>query len=201
MPADQFDSTPEHTTISPPIDPGELGPSAPAPAWHKPIGVIAIVFGSLGMLGGCWGMVAPQVMGTMASKMPPEVAGQVEVMHDFAGWTIASSLVGLVVAAALLVAGIGVHRQRRWGVTVARVWAVGKMLLVVATGVLTYQVFQETAARMSQTQGMQAMPGGFMSAMGGATTAVGVLWGWALPVFLLVWFGRRKIKQEVGAWA
>ncbi|MCH7720868.1 MAG: hypothetical protein IH988_07740, partial [Planctomycetes bacterium] len=133
MAANQFDSAPQDTTMSPPIDPGVLGPSAPPPAWHKPIGIIAIVFGSLGMLGGGWGMVAPQVMAMMASKMPPEVAGQFEVMDDFAGWTIASSAAGLVVATALLVAGIGVGRQRRWGVTVTLVWAVGKMLLVVAT--------------------------------------------------------------------
>lgn len=201
MAADQFDSTPPHPTMSPPIEPAAMGSSTPPPAWHKPIGIIAIVFGSLGMLGGFWGMLAPRVMGKMASSMPPEAAGQFQVMEEFAGWTLASSVAGLVVATALLAAGIGVVQQRRWGVTVSLMWAVVKMLLVVATGVLTYQVFQETTARMSQTQGMQAMPGGFMSAMGAAMMGVTILWGWALPVFLLVWFGRRKIKQQVASWS
>lgn len=201
MAANQFDSGPQHTTMSPPIEPGALGTGTPAPTWPKPIGIIAIILGSLGMLGGALGMVAPQVMGTMASKMPPEVAGQFEVMDDFAGWTIASSLAGLVVAVALLVAGIGVLKQRRWGVTAIQAWAAVKMLLVVATSILTYQIFQETAVTMSQTQGVQAMPGGFMSAMGAFSVGFGLLWGWALPVFLLVWFARRKIKQQVASWS
>ena len=201
MAADQFDSGPQLTTMSPPIEPGALGTGTPAPTWPKPIGIIAIILGSLGVLGGFWGMVAPKVMATMAANMPPEMAGQFDVMNDFAGWTIASSLAGLVVAVALLVAGIGVLKQRRWGVTAIQAWAAVKMLLVVATSILGYQIFQQTAVTMSQTQGMQAMPPGVMSTMGALSIGVGLLWGWALPVFLLIWFARRKIKQEVAAWS
>ena len=166
MAADQFDSPVQHTTMSPPIDPGAMGSSTPAPTWHKPIGIIAIIVGSLGVLNGCWGTVAPKVMTMMAPNLPSEMTGQFDVMNDFSGWTIASSLAGLLVALALLVAGIGVLRQRRWGVTAIQAWGAVKIPLVVGSSILAYQVFQQTAVTMSQTQGMQAMPPGFMAAIG-----------------------------------
>ncbi|MCH7701510.1 MAG: hypothetical protein IID37_07460 [Planctomycetes bacterium] len=200
MAADQFDSTAQNTTMSPPIEPEALGSGTPPPAWHKPIGVIAIVFGSLGMLGGCSGLFYPKLMEMMASNVPREMEEQFKVAEDFAGWTIASSLAGLVAAAALLAAGIGVLKQRRWGITTARVWAVAKMVVVAATSVLTYQILQESTAAMLRTQGTQAMPPGFMSAVGAMSIGMGIMWGWALPVFLLIWFGRRKIRQDVAAW-
>ena len=38
-------------------------------------------------------------------------------------------------------------------------------------------------------------------AIGDAFAVIGVLWGLALPIFLIVWFSRGKIANETATWS
>ncbi len=54
---------------------------------------------------------------------------------------------------------------------------------------------------MAQAQGSApAMPVAFQQTMILFGSALGLIWGWALPVFLIIWFRRQVIKNEVATW-
>ena len=94
----------------------------------------------------------------------------------------------------LLVGGVQLIRRRPsaayWCVT----WSILKMIMTVATAV--------TTAAMQRDQ-FEAM-GGPSAAMGPMlivfSFVFGLLWGWALPVFMLVWFSMRWVRQQVADW-
>ena len=58
----------------------------------------------------------------------------------------------------------------------------------------------------TQFEAMQQDPntpgnfGSILSTMGLAGAILGVLWSWALPVFMLIWFARPAIRREVKGW-
>jgi hypothetical protein len=53
---------------------------------------------------------------------------------------------------------------------------------------------------MQSDPNMAKMPYGFMF-FGGLIGAVfGLAWGWAYPIFLLIWLHRPVIKQETATW-
>ena len=40
-----------------------------------------------------------------------------------------------------------------------------------------------------------------MTMIGGLGVIIGLLWGWALPVFFLIWFSRAGVRSEVRSWS
>ncbi len=189
------------SAVAPPTEPGLAAIPAEPSAWPKVIGIIAIVLGAAGFLGGLYGALSPLFLEAMLKVMPPGQEAILEVARDFAVWTVASSLVGVVVAVVLLVAGIGLVRRRQWSVGTVRAWAVIKVLLVIATSVLGYMVAQAQFAAMSQAQaGAAPMPADFGRLLSMFAVVIGLVWGWALPVFVLIWFARSKVKAETASW-
>ena len=82
------------------------------------------------------------------------------------------------------------------------------MMLVVYSGIVT---FLSSQPQMDAMQRMleedpntaAAIPGffgTFMAILGPLTLVLGIVWGWALPIFMLIWFSRRKIKAEIAQW-
>jgi hypothetical protein len=109
-------------------------------------------------------------------------------------------VITLPVAVLLLVAGVGIVQRRRWGLKATMAWAVVKIVVVVVTSIGGYMVMREQLRAMARS-GPTTMPTGFMETMQFAGVVVGILWGWALPIFMLVWFSRAKIKAETVIWA
>jgi hypothetical protein len=190
------------SSAAPPTQPGML-PAAPATeSWPTVIGIIAIIFGALGALGGLWGLVAPAVMRRSLANVPGVDQTSLDIMHNWQSWTVTASLLGAILAIVLLVFGIGLMGRKRWSRATGLTWAGLKMALVIATSVVASIIQRETFARMSQqSTSMPAMPVNMADTMAGFTLVFGLLWGWALPVFVLIWFSRRKIKDAVAAWA
>ncbi len=201
--------------MTPPAPPTQAGPVAytTAPSgWPKVIGVISIVLGSLAAVGGCIGTVMQLSMGALKGfleKVTPKGAGPDplatwEAMERFAPWTMAVQLLLMAVAILLLIAGIGLVRRRRWSIKAGVVWAVLKILAVVPNAVLTYVTVNAQMEAVPKDPNMQQMPAGLFSmigSFGGIAAALwALLWGWAYPVFILIWFSRRKIKDEVEGW-
>jgi len=42
--------------------------------------------------------------------------------------------------------------------------------------------------------------GTVMAIIGPMILVFAIVWGWALPIFMLIWFSRRKIKAEIAQW-
>ncbi len=198
----------------PPMEPHEprfappLAPTAnPAPAepasWPKVLGVICIVFGGLGMLGGVWGIMSPLFNEWLAALMPPEQQATMEAAAKVNPHPVATSLFMLAIAALLLAGGIGLVRRRGGAIGLLKAWAVIKILWVIVGTFLGLHASPELMEGVQKQMGSSPAPG--MEAIMWASVVfgivAGILWVCALPVFVLIWFGRRKIRNEVASWA
>lgn len=196
--------TPMPPPLTPPIEPGPLARPAgyspyasPVPVWPTVIGVLGIVLGSLGLLGGIWGAVAPIVMKTLFQNtaMDPNMP---QFTERWIHWTVILSVLTSAVAVLLIVAGAGILKRAAWSPRAARIWAVLKMVLVIANLVVTFEIQRSALAAATQAGG----PGMTVNAnlIMIPSLCFGLLWGWALPVFLLIWFSRASIKEQVSKW-
>ncbi len=192
--------------ISPPAPPTEVGYAETPPkqsSWPTIIGVIAIVLGAGGALIGCFGALSPFFLDAMMSAMPPQAGQQAiqDVAKDWMAWTIPIALVSVVLALLLLIGGIGLLKRRPWASKTCVAWAIIRILLVAVNSGVGYVIQQKTWDIMSQQDpNLSALPAGFTGGILAATVVFNLLWGWALPVFMLIWFSRRKIKDEVVGW-
>jgi len=184
---------------TPPREPGALSMPPRPSAWPTVLGVIAIVLGAVGALGGCLGSLAPLLMKTLAGALPPGQPTGLESYEKWGFWIVLIQVIMMCLAGLLLAAGIGLVKRHRWGVTAACTWAVLKIVFVLVNVIPAYLMQQDQFDAMTR-QGFPAMGGGFFTVFGTLTIAVGVLWGWALPVFFLVWFARATIKAETADW-
>jgi len=184
---------------TPPREPGALSIPARPTAWPTALGVIAIVLGAMGVLGGCWGTLAPFFMKMLADVLPPGQPTGLESFEKWGFWIALIQGIMMCVAALLLAAGIGLVKRRKWGVTAAYTWSVLKIVFVLLNVIPAYLMQQEQFEVMTQ-QGVPAMGGGFFEVFGVAAIAFGVIWGWALPIFFLIWFARATIKAETAEW-
>jgi len=181
---------------APPTQPAPLR-SVP-PSWPDVIGIIAIVFGALGAIGGVWGLISPLFMKMLASILPK---AQSAMMHKV--WTdlwpvmILHGLATLTLGIMLLAAGVGLRRRRPWSLPLTRRWAYAKLVVVVLGSILGIIMQREQMAAQSGP----ALPPRVMQAMVVAGAAVGLAWGAALPVFMLVWLARDRIRRHTAKWA
>lgn len=162
--------------------------------WPMIVGILAIVLGAWGILGAAWQAVALLLAsrGTMPNQptpFPPE-------------YMVPAGVVALGLSILTLACGIGLVRRRRWSVAGLRVWAVLTLLSLVVNAAVTMsylpQFLAEVEQQMSATGG--GPPPGFMKYMMIAMMAVGFVIGLTPPVFMLIWFGRQSIRQEVAGW-
>lgn len=195
----------------PPQHPGEL--PAQQSAWPSVIGIIMIVLGSLGVAmyacGGVFTVLMPALMGAAASsgaQSDPILAAQTDVTQRYLVWNLVNSIVLLALGIMLLTAGIGLLRRRAWSVGLGRGWAIGRIAWTIPATYMGYRVAIETFAAMekaSQESG-QPMPPFFGVMMQGGSivgSAVGAIFVCALPVFVLIWFARGRVRSEVATWA
>jgi hypothetical protein len=189
----------------PPTQPRPWATPENRPVWPTVIGIIGIVVGGLGLMGGLWGAIAPFFLKFMASYVPETERATLDVAQRWRGWTIPLSLVSGAVAVALLLAGIALLRRRARARQMCLTWAVAKMLLVLFSTVVGYRIAQQTveltAQQSTSAPGMTPVVARQFAEVGTMVgLGFGLVWGWALPVFLLIWFGRGRIRDEVARW-
>ena len=51
-----------------------------------------------------------------------------------------------------------------------------------------------------QNPGLPGPASGFATIAVFAGLGVSILWGWALPTFMLIWFSRGHIRDEIATW-
>ena len=192
--------------VAPPTSPGPLPAPPHQSAWPTVIGIIAVIFGALGLLGGCMGIGGALVMPLLAEWMEsmPGTKGQaagMEAMGEWTGWMVGDAILGGVLAALLLVAGIRLLQRRFSCRKLCFTWAIPKIPYVIASTVLGYFVQQANLeALKNDPNSPVAAMGGLMDALGVFGTVFGLVLGLAPPVFVLIWFSRGAIKAEVATW-
>jgi hypothetical protein len=203
MSADQIGSGSSWPT-APPTSVGPLPPAVNPAVWPTVIGVIAIVFGAFGVLAGLWGVLAPLVMRNFETALPSGVHVS-EAMSGWEEWTLPLSAAATVLAALLLAGGVGLVQLRPWGRRLLMYWAPLKIMLAGVNGILVWHM----QAEMLQVQGMAWTSSAPFGPAGGNTAvkafsmvslALALVWGAALPVFVLIWFARATIREQVAKW-
>lgn len=185
---------------TPPMQPGEVVPGSVASAWPTVLGILAIVFGGFGVLGGAWGVVLPFVadrLADIAPQMQPHVTLQREA---WTGWRMVISISSILAASLLLFGGISLVRRRHRAASLLFIWSVVKVVLILA-GVGLQFAIQPQAIDQAAAQ-LPNLPGGRGLLYGGVAVGIacGLIFQLAGPVFLLVWFRRGVIKEEVATW-
>ena len=205
--SEQQDIIPSAQPVAPPTQSGALATPQRPTNWPMVIGTIAIVFGSGGILVGLWGAAAPLGMRlfewAMEQSQPSAVVElQVDAMQAWLPWTVVSSLLATAIAMLLLLGGIRLTKRRRSSMRLLKFWAAMKIPVVVIVTVAGILAQERQFEIMSQSSGGIPTPfgGGFADLMMVMGLVFGLAWGWALPVFLLIWLTRGKIKNEVAGW-
>ncbi len=169
------------------------------------IGVIAIVLGALGCLQGLWSVVGSLVSDAFLSMMPANAMPEMEAMQDVLRrarpGTIVLGLLVLAVAVLLIVGGARLLGRRPQGARLLVTYAWLRLPVVLLSAGFAYWQQKAMFEAMQQMQGGGGMPANLSGAMAFGQAAFVALWGAAWPVFLLIWFGRGKIKDEVAGWS
>lgn len=202
-PPQQFDT--EVPPVTPHTTPHAMPPPLKGTAWPKVLGIICIIFGVFGSLGGCIGMFTPLMLEPLSAMMPPEQREPYRAtMEEWMTASIAISIIAFVLAVTLTIGGIQLLKKRKTAIPLLRVWAAAKMVLVVVNAFIAYRIQEDQFALMQEAgTSAQNMPPGmdnFMNIVMIFSSIFGVLWGWALPVFLLIWLSRRTIQDQIKGW-
>lgn len=192
----------ESGSMTPPLLQGEL--EQQPSKWPTVIGVIGVILASLGLLCGCaayfavpmqkWGLEAQRNAG-----QPVALAeAQVKAAEQFQIPTMVLLSLGLIGSIWLLVGSISLLRRTRKARTQLIGWAVFSILLMAINIALQILIFQATVDELN-ARGESQMVGQLWIGViiGGC---MGFLFGLALQVFVLVWFSRNKIRDEMLQW-
>ena len=189
----------------PPTVAGELPPKPIV--WPKTLGIICIVFGTLGMMQACFGVIPLFVVEWFSTVVPEEQAQMMSSSDALQPLLIISGVISFALAATLLAAGIGMVLRKLWSRKTVLIWSGTKIAFVVANSLLSYMVqkakfeeMQEMMANDPNAAAAMSVFGQIMMWMGMFFIVIWIIWGWALPVFTLIWFSRKKIRGEVTSW-
>ncbi len=181
--------------------PSEVGELPPDPSrWPTVIGVSSIILASLGLAGGCCGMASPFIssffldMAADGGQMSAEQIQHMRASQPPALWVIPASLIGLALSTLLLLAAIGILRRRSSGATLCKVWAWINIPWAAISMIASVYI------QMRVPQDSQQMGAGFQYVFLAFGICFTLLFGLGFPLFLLLWFSRATIKQEVDAW-
>lgn len=183
--------------IAPPMQPGIPSMESPPSKWPTVIGIIAIVWAAIGLLGGVCGLGGIFMARSMPANFPgaPGMSMGMKPLMMLPG-----TFIILIVRACLLALGIGLLKRQPWAAKWIRTWAVVEMLCSVVVLAVSHFAQQQQFAAMASQPGMQQMPPGFFAGFTVVYFVCGLLVAWVLPVFVLIWFSRDKIKEEVATW-
>jgi hypothetical protein len=193
--------SPQARPLTPPTQPVPLAPVVPRSKWPAVVGIIAIVIGAGGFLYNACGAVGAFVVAIMFQRMPPTgMPPQVmQIKPGLEGVMLVMSLL----CGVLLIPGIALLQRRRWSAAWLRIWSVAAIVLAVAGSVIEARIQGENMTLMMTATSMPAGAGpntAVLQATVIGTAVFNAVLRCAFPVFLLIWFARRKIRDEVAGW-
>lgn len=182
--------------MTPPESP-DFAPIVEVPTWPKVVGIISIVFASLGLVCGTCGIGMLAFMRPML-KMAEEQMGPAPSVMFPGPAVVGIGVLSVAVTVLLLVAGIATLKRRASGRMLHVVYAGISLVVALISTLLNWQyqsgVLAWAAANPTDKWAQQQNPVSAYSGM-----VIGICFGIAYPIFLLVWFGIMGKRPEVGA--
>lgn len=174
----------------------------PAPKWPGVIGVICIVFASLGLVQGVLAAAMAVLMPLIQGMVPASQQSTFAGVEEHMGLTIASAALGTGAAGALLAGGILLVKRRRRASTVLLCWAPAKILIEGFGTAVGYMVGQSQLKAMGAggAGGVPAAVVPVVQTLQIVGIGVGLLFACALPGFVLIWFMRDKVRADMASW-
>jgi len=170
-------------------------------SWAKVIGILGIVFGGGALLLGVIGVVGQnftlqQYDGMGITK---------EMLAQHARFLNVVPIVSLALGFLLLLGGILLVMKKPVSRTILLIWAMLKITFALWQAPLEL-AFQKDLIPLQQkmlAKGDAKTPdlSAIMETMGPIFQIVSVLWLCALPIFMLIWFMRARIRMQVSGWA
>ena len=165
------------------------------------LGIVGMVLGALGVMTNLLcGVGATAAMMLVGDSIPAEM--QTSLPDGPWMWAaLGLNLVNGLVSVLLLTASIMIMRRKPSGAGLYQVWAIIRIVAVLASVPVTY------AMQIAQFESMDAQATGGMDMSSMATgiaifTAIWTLvWGTALPIFSLIWFRRTAVREEIAQWS
>lgn len=192
----------------------ESGPDAPPPApgtralearpttWPTVIGIISVILGVLALLQGLMGAIMAPLIGMIPM---PAGAGTnpMAAFQDYVWEMVAVGLIGVVIAGIHILAGQRLLKRRVSARGLFFMFAILKMIYALASTWSNVRMQNAYMDAIANDPNFPPMPPGLdelMQSMTVAMSAFIVLYMWAYPIFLLVWFNRAKIRGEMATW-
>ena len=126
---------------------------------------------------------------------PESVRARFEVMNAWLVWNTLMALLCIGAAGLLLAGGILLIKRRARAINALKIWAALRIPLVVASGALVL-VTQNALREVREVLDAPSVP--FAAVM--AANVFWLVFGCALPVFVLIWFARERVKTEIRRW-
>jgi hypothetical protein len=195
--------------ISPPTMPGALLTTPAKPQWPNVIGIIGIVVALLSGINGLWHLATPlstYYMGRLA-RGDPSSDEMFSAMAEMSWYYYVAGAAKLVMSAWLIASSIGLMKRKRWSPLSMSAWGWGACVVAigVAIGAGWIQMHAMSTAMASAGTGARGgPPPALMNTMGvvmGVFTGVfSAVFGMAFPVFVMIWMGRKKVREYVATW-
>ncbi len=186
---------PEHSAaFTPPTQ--APPPLVRASVWPTVVGIIGIIYASLGLFGTFCGLAFLFILLSYADWLesfgiPEQEVQEMQASMSPVSWTVLASMVGLALASLLFVGAVRLLRRQASGARLCALWSWMIIPWSIIATVITL-VFHLNAPAPSGGQGAQ---------IGIAiVTVIGVVVGLVFPVFVVIWFARPTIKSQVAQW-
>jgi small-conductance mechanosensitive channel len=188
------------TMNSPSMPPTSSDFNMPAepPAWPKVIGIISIVWGSLGVFCNACGLIGQAGGSFFLNMMPPAQQEQMKAQMAAGGVAqIAVYALASLLAAMLIVAGVLVLKRNILGRTLHLVYGVLAIILTIIGTLVALGGVQAQLAAMANDPNLPAAQaaGARMGVYIGLV--IGVCIGIAYPAFCLIWFMMKRTHRDM----
>ena len=193
------------TSTPPPIAPSDL--PGPKRSWNRTVGVIALIFGILGFLGA---LIAPvslrftKIMMKTFEEQGADSADVADYIEKLSSLSMMSTIALAILGIMLAVGGIFLMKTKRLGSPLLKIWAVLKIVFGIFVNYKNYGLTQQQMEIQTSVGGMDPTAAEMTESITNIAVLVGMIFGtlWviALPVFLLIWLNRSKIKTDISTW-
>lgn len=192
----------------PPTFAGAVAAPAHASTWPLVIGILSMALGSLAVLNAiwasAWALLGPGLLDMINATNTPQFAASSQQTRESMPYVLVSSILSLVLATWLIVAGACVNARRQSGVRLSVKWAWAKIAYAVAAtvigGAVSFSQIEATKQQMA-AQGAPVLATSVITISIIFGLAVNMLWLMVYPVFTLIWFKRASIRSTVANWS